>query len=160
MTDPSQHTRQANLGMQPVARLARARSSSTTSSLAPHQDRAFLCRHHHARDPLLHGWPRNRCEFCGREQQWNGYPRSVCCCKVAGGVHGNNRLGGNSLQDCVVFSRVAGVHCAKYMRTLLSELSGADVRDAAIVDGGGLAGASNARGVDGPGAAASRTLAL
>merc|ERR1712048_1434492 len=29
--------------------------------------------------------------------------------EVAGGVHGNNRLGGNSLLDCVVFGRVAGV---------------------------------------------------
>jgi hypothetical protein len=35
--------------------------------------------------------------------------------EVAGGVHGNNRLGGNSLLDCVVFGRVSGKHCAKYM---------------------------------------------
>merc|ERR1712176_535365 len=35
--------------------------------------------------------------------------------EVAGGVHGNNRLGGNSLLDCVVFGRVAGKHCARYM---------------------------------------------
>merc|ERR1719353_1552376 len=28
--------------------------------------------------------------------------------EVAGGIHGNNRLGGNSLLDCVVFGRVAG----------------------------------------------------
>merc|ERR1712185_459765 len=35
--------------------------------------------------------------------------------EVAGGVHGNNRLGGNSLLDCVVFGRVAAEHCAKYM---------------------------------------------
>merc|ERR1711988_137680 len=35
--------------------------------------------------------------------------------ECAGGVHGNNRLGGNSLLDCVVFGRVAGKHCAKYM---------------------------------------------
>ena len=34
---------------------------------------------------------------------------------VAGGVHGNNRLGGNSLLYCVVFGRVAGAACAKYM---------------------------------------------
>merc|ERR1712216_330061 len=27
--------------------------------------------------------------------------------EIAGGVHGNNRLGGNSLLDCVVFGRVA-----------------------------------------------------
>jgi len=35
--------------------------------------------------------------------------------EVAGGVHGNNRLGGNSLLDCVVFGRVAAQDCAKYM---------------------------------------------
>ena len=33
---------------------------------------------------------------------------SLC---VAGGVQGNNRSGGNSLLDCVVFGRVAGVAC-------------------------------------------------
>ena len=35
--------------------------------------------------------------------------------RVAGGIHGNNRLGGNSLLDCFVFGRVAGEHAAKYM---------------------------------------------
>merc|ERR1712019_52141 len=35
--------------------------------------------------------------------------------EVAGGVHGNNRLGGNSLLDCVVFGRVAGKHCTEWM---------------------------------------------
>merc|ERR1719199_2479753 len=50
--------------------------------------------------------------------------------EIAGGVHGNNRLGGNSLLDCVVFGRVAGKHCAEYMLgetvpTSLAQLSGA-----------------------------------
>merc|ERR1719507_2478708 len=73
--------------------------------------------------------------------------------EVAGGVHGNNRLGGNSLLDCVVFGRVAGLHCAKYMMdgkitpTSLSELSGADIGDTAIVVGGGLAGVSAANSI-------------
>ena len=31
-----------------------------------------------------------------------------------GGVHGNNRLGGNSLLDCVVFGRVSGRSAARY----------------------------------------------
>jgi len=35
--------------------------------------------------------------------------------EAAGGVHGNNRLGGNSLLDCVVFGRVAARNCAKYI---------------------------------------------
>merc|ERR1712038_85354 len=56
--------------------------------------------------------------------------------EVAGGVHGNNRLGGNSLLDCVVFGRVAGAHCAKYML-------GAGVKATSLVtlSGGGLSGA-------------------
>merc|ERR1719238_1758884 len=50
--------------------------------------------------------------------------------EVAGGVHGNNRLGGNSLLDCVVFGRVAGAHAVKYLigdnasPVSLAELSG------------------------------------
>jgi len=32
--------------------------------------------------------------------------------EVTGGVHGNNRLGGNSLLECVVFGRLAGQHAA------------------------------------------------
>ena len=33
--------------------------------------------------------------------------------EVAGGIHGRNRLGGNSLLDCVVFGRVAGATAAR-----------------------------------------------
>jgi len=35
--------------------------------------------------------------------------------EVAGGVHGQNRLGGNSLLDCVVFGRVAGDSACRYL---------------------------------------------
>jgi flavocytochrome c len=35
--------------------------------------------------------------------------------EVAGGVHGGNRLGGNSLLDCVVYGRIAGREVAKYL---------------------------------------------
>jgi len=35
--------------------------------------------------------------------------------EAAGGIHGNNRLGGNSLLDCVVFGRVAGKAACKYV---------------------------------------------
>merc|ERR1712232_1290112 len=35
--------------------------------------------------------------------------------EIAGGIHGNNRLGGNSLLDCVVFGRVAGKAACKYI---------------------------------------------
>jgi len=34
--------------------------------------------------------------------------------EAAGGIHGNNRLGGNSLLDCVVFGRVSGRSAARY----------------------------------------------
>merc|ERR1719331_249003 len=62
-------------------------------------------------------------------------PGLYCAGEVAGGVHGNNRLGGNSLLDCVVFGRVAGKHCAQYML-------GADVKPTSLMDlsGGGLTG--------------------
>merc|ERR1719160_1208628 len=42
-------------------------------------------------------------------------PGLYCAGEVAGGVHGNNRLGGNSLLDCVVFGRVSGKAAAKYI---------------------------------------------
>jgi succinate dehydrogenase/fumarate reductase flavoprotein subunit len=35
--------------------------------------------------------------------------------EIMGGVHGKNRLGGNSLLDCVVYGRVAGREVMKYM---------------------------------------------
>merc|ERR1712003_386077 len=54
--------------------------------------------------------------------------------EVAGGVHGNNRLGGNSLLDCVVFGRVAGKHCVQCMNGKIVETSLKDL------SGGGLTG--------------------
>merc|ERR1719267_334164 len=42
-------------------------------------------------------------------------PGLYCAGECMGGVHGNNRLGGNSLLDCVVFGRVAGKACAEYL---------------------------------------------
>merc|ERR1719506_1793002 len=59
-----------------------------------------------------------------------------CAGEIAGGVHGNNRLGGNSLLDCVVFGRVTGVAATKY-------ILGGDVKkvDLKELTGGGLTGA-------------------
>jgi len=37
---------------------------------------------------------------------------------VAGGLHGANRLGGNSLSDLVVFGRRAGIAAAEYVKSL------------------------------------------
>ncbi|MBS2965848.1 fumarate reductase/succinate dehydrogenase flavoprotein subunit [Actinocrinis puniceicyclus] len=38
--------------------------------------------------------------------------------EVAGGMHGSNRLGGNSLSDLLVFGRRAGLHAAQYVDEL------------------------------------------
>jgi len=38
-----------------------------------------------------------------------------CGGEAAGGVHGSNRLGGNSLLDCVVFGRVSARTAARYL---------------------------------------------
>ncbi|MCC9310255.1 fumarate reductase/succinate dehydrogenase flavoprotein subunit [Kitasatospora sp. RB6PN24] len=38
--------------------------------------------------------------------------------EVAGGMHGANRLGGNSLSDLLVFGRRAGLHAARYAAAL------------------------------------------
>merc|ERR1719379_2055362 len=67
----------------------------------------------------------------------NGTIKGLYCAgEVAGGVHGNNRRGGNSLLDCVVFGRVSGQHCCKYML-------GPDVKETSLIElsGGGLSGA-------------------
>merc|ERR1719504_309728 len=61
--------------------------------------------------------------------QGKAIPGLYAAGEIAGGVHGNNRLGGNSLLDCVVFGRVSGKHCAEYMLgeikpTSLAQLSG------------------------------------
>merc|ERR1719284_2289182 len=58
-----------------------------------------------------------------------------CAGEVAGGVHGNNRLGGNSLLDCVVFGRVTAVAATKYI--LGNDVKKIDLKE---LTGGGLTG--------------------
>jgi succinate dehydrogenase / fumarate reductase flavoprotein subunit len=43
-----------------------------------------------------------------------GVPGLYAAGEVAGGMHGSNRLGGNSLSDLLVFGRRAGMHAAEY----------------------------------------------
>ncbi|MET7619691.1 fumarate reductase/succinate dehydrogenase flavoprotein subunit [Streptomyces sp. NPDC005408] len=43
-----------------------------------------------------------------------GVPGLFASGEVAGGMHGSNRLGGNSLSDLLVFGRRAGLHAAEY----------------------------------------------
>ena len=38
--------------------------------------------------------------------------------EVSGGMHGSNRLGGNSLSDLLVFGRRAGLGAAQYVRSI------------------------------------------
>jgi succinate dehydrogenase flavoprotein subunit len=44
-------------------------------------------------------------------------PGLFACGEVAGGMHGSNRLGGNSLSDLLVFGRRAGLGAAEYAKT-------------------------------------------
>lgn len=53
-------------------------------------------------------------EWKERTDGRNVVPGLYCAGEAAGGVHGNNRLGGSSLLDCVVFGRVAARSCMKY----------------------------------------------
>ncbi|SHH99877.1 fumarate reductase/succinate dehydrogenase flavoprotein subunit [Streptomyces sp. 3214.6] len=47
-----------------------------------------------------------------------GVPGLFAAGEVAGGMHGSNRLGGNSLSDLLVFGRRAGLHAAQYTAAL------------------------------------------
>ncbi|MEV0173466.1 fumarate reductase/succinate dehydrogenase flavoprotein subunit [Streptomyces sp. NPDC050803] len=50
-----------------------------------------------------------------------GVPGLFAAGEVAGGMHGSNRLGGNSLSDLLVFGRRAGWHAAEYTAALAFE---------------------------------------
>ncbi|WP_394430780.1 fumarate reductase/succinate dehydrogenase flavoprotein subunit [Streptomyces sp. SGAir0957] len=50
-----------------------------------------------------------------------GVPGLFAAGEVAGGMHGSNRLGGNSLSDLLVFGRRAGLHAATYAQGLTGE---------------------------------------
>ncbi|MEU5235389.1 fumarate reductase/succinate dehydrogenase flavoprotein subunit [Streptomyces lydicus] len=47
-----------------------------------------------------------------------GVPGLFAAGEVAGGMHGSNRLGGNSLSDLLVFGRRAGLHAARYAASM------------------------------------------
>ena len=91
------------------------RSSRSQRPRRGRSDRALLRGHHHASDPLRHGWPRERRSLRLHRLRRQGHPGWYAAGEAAGGVHGNNRLGGNSLLDCGVFDRAAGLHATKYM---------------------------------------------
>jgi succinate dehydrogenase / fumarate reductase flavoprotein subunit len=56
------------------------------------------------------------------ETQASTVPGLYAAGEVAGGMHGANRLGGNSLSDLLVFGRRAGAHAAEYAGRLETRL--------------------------------------
>jgi len=64
-----------------------------------------------------------------------GVPGLFAAGEVAGGMHGSNRLGGNSLSDLLVFGRRAGLGAAEYLGALGSRptIDDADIDRAAEV---------------------------
>ena len=50
------------------------------------------------------------------DSQMSQVPGLFACGECSGGMHGANRLGGNSLSDLLVFGKLAGVGAAKYIR--------------------------------------------
>ncbi|MCX5061172.1 MULTISPECIES: fumarate reductase/succinate dehydrogenase flavoprotein subunit [unclassified Streptomyces] len=55
-----------------------------------------------------------------------GVPGLFAAGEVAGGMHGSNRLGGNSLSDLLVFGRRAGWHAAEHAAALAFERPAVD----------------------------------
>ncbi|MFJ3887181.1 fumarate reductase/succinate dehydrogenase flavoprotein subunit [Streptomyces rubrogriseus] len=61
-----------------------------------------------------------------------GVPGLFAAGEVAGGMHGSNRLGGNSLSDLLVFGRRAGRYAAEYAAGRTEEGTRARVDDAQV----------------------------
>jgi succinate dehydrogenase / fumarate reductase, flavoprotein subunit len=61
-----------------------------------------------------------------------GVPGLFAAGEVAGGMHGSNRLGGNSLSDLLVFGRRAGMGAVEYVKNNgANPVSDASIKDAA-----------------------------
>jgi succinate dehydrogenase / fumarate reductase flavoprotein subunit len=66
------------------------------------------------------------------DTQMSTVPGLFACGECAAGLHGANRLGGNSLSDLLVFGKRAGQYAAEFARTQpASTLSEVDIEDAA-----------------------------
>jgi len=56
------------------------------------------------------------------DNQQTNTPGLFACGECAGGMHGANRLGGNSLSDLLVFGKLAGDGAIQYVNSLMTEL--------------------------------------
>ncbi|MFI8999881.1 fumarate reductase/succinate dehydrogenase flavoprotein subunit [Streptomyces sp. NPDC053541] len=61
-----------------------------------------------------------------------GVPGLFAAGEVAGGMHGSNRLGGNSLSDLLVFGRRAGLHAAEYAARCTAESGAPEAAEEAV----------------------------
>jgi succinate dehydrogenase / fumarate reductase flavoprotein subunit len=77
------------------------------------------------------------------DSQMSTVPGLFAAGEVAAGLHGANRLGGNSLSDLLVFGKRAGEFAARFSREHLAEVVKAERRALEPLDGGG-------DGVEGP----------
>ena len=57
------------------------------------------------------------------DSQQTNVPGLFACGECAGGMHGANRLGGNSLSDLLVFGKLAGDGAANYINSLTGQLN-------------------------------------
>ncbi len=65
------------------------------------------------------------------DTQMSTVPGLFAAGEVAAGLHGANRLGGNSLSDLIVFGKLAGEHAAKYARQAQSaSIADSELQDA------------------------------
>lgn len=82
------------------------------------------------------------------DSQMSNVPGLFACGECAAGLHGANRLGGNSLSDLLVFGKRAGQHAAAFAR----EQSGATISDAEIEESArrALAPFERGSGAEGP----------
>jgi succinate dehydrogenase / fumarate reductase flavoprotein subunit len=86
------------------------------------------------------------------DSQMSTVPGLFAAGESAAGLHGANRLGGNSLSDLLVFGKRAGEFAAKYARDSApvkcdrAEVEAAERRALAPFDGGGTSGAATGSG--------------
>ncbi len=67
----------------------------------------------------------------GDTQMSTTVPGLFAAGECAGGLHGANRLGGNSLSDLLVFGKLAGEHAARYAKSAAAPKVAPDQADAA-----------------------------